>query len=253
MANTSGLLRPLKAGGREQVIEAEREKPQWERKWRKWQWWCGTERPGALCVICHLSGTALLDRQALSPSQIEREEFYSHLEEEGTIRRQKRCIDACLTLGKSSLVTPVQTVHEHWECILISSWHVKSGYSLIANEAVTGSQRHRQQQLILVFEWQSASPFYPSSCASCHRLFIRQCKDPSVERQWSGKRQQVEWATYYRFNYSQWCSICILKLCTTQGKLSRLATLPGPHIFLTVSQFLAPKSIPCSCFSSFCF
>lgn len=95
--------------------------------------------------------------------------------------------------------------------------------------------------------------FCPSSRASCQRLFVRKCKDPSAERQWSCKWWQVEWATHYGFNYSQWSSICILKLCTIHGELSRLATLPDPHIFLTVSQFLAPNSTPCSCFSLFCF
>lgn len=140
----------------------EREKPPWESKWRGWRLWCGIEHLGALCVTCHLPGTALLDRQAFFPFSNQARRVLFTFRRGRNHQEAKWCIDVCPDLGKSSLLIPVQTVHESWECILISSWRVTSGYSLIANEAVTGSQSHRQQQLLLVFEWQSALPFVPA-------------------------------------------------------------------------------------------
>lgn len=146
-------------------------------KWRR-QWLCVAL---TALVYCHLPGTALLDRQALSPSQIKWGVLFTF--RRGTnYQKAKQCVGACLALGKSSLLTPVQTVHEYWECILISSWHETSGYSLIANEAATGNESHHQQQLVLVFEWQSV--FYPGSRASVTGCLLDSTRIPVSEREW---------------------------------------------------------------------
>lgn len=93
--------------------------------------------------------------------------------------------------------------------------------------------------LILIFEWQSIVPFIPTSLASYHRLFIRKCKTPSVERSrvtdssgWNRLQPRVWYLrfknhTQFKRNYQGW------QRCQST------------HIFIAVFPLLAPRSSPC--------
>lgn len=61
-----------------------------------------------------------------------------------TLRRPNDAVNAGLALEKGSCLTPVGSAY--WKWIFISSPCLTSGYSLIANEIVTGSQSHQRQR-----------------------------------------------------------------------------------------------------------
>lgn len=126
-----------------------------------WQWmsWAA----GTLCVTCHLTDTALLDRHALSNFVQTRRGVLVTLTKGKNPQMAKCCSNAGLAFEKGSCLTPVQTVYQKW--IFTSSRCLTSGYSLIANEIVTGSQSHQQQRAHFNFWVAECHAFYPNlSC-----------------------------------------------------------------------------------------